>query len=189
MGRWTTWTWALLSGIGLAAVGPISTAFAADQNGTNQDNSGWRGTVNGARSSVGGAAESAGNGVERAGSATESAVGTAGKAAGSAASTAGNAVGGAARQTGNAAESQAQESDRQANDMALATDVKGKLSKQGAGASNINVDAKHGVVTLTGAVDSRAESEQAETAARQTSGVKSVKNATRVASTGSNPER
>ena len=182
MARSTTWTWVLLSGVGLAAGGPISTAFAADQSGTEQDSSGWRGSVNGARSAVGGAAESAGNGVERAGSATKGALGTAGNAAGNAASTAGNAVGGAARHTGNAAESQAQESDRQANDMALATDVKGNLSKQGSDASNINVDAKHGVVTLTGAVRSRAESEQAETAARQTSGVKSVKNDLKVKS-------
>jgi len=183
MKRSTTWTWALLSGFGLAAAGPISTAFAADQGDTAQDSSGWHGTVNGARSAVGGAAESAGNGVERAGSATKGALGTAGNAAGGAASTAGNAVGGAARQTGNAAESQAQESDREAKDSALAADVKGKLSKQGSDASRIKVDAKHGVVTLSGAVDSRAESEQAETAARQTSGVKSVTNDLKVKST------
>src|SRR6185312_3101296 len=125
MGRWTTWTWALLSGIGLAAVGPISTAFAADPNGTSQDNSGWRGTVNGARSSVGGAAESAGNGVERA------------KRRGTRPGLGGKRAGGAARQTGNAAESQAQESDREAKDSALAADVKGKLSKQGSDASRI----------------------------------------------------
>jgi len=180
--RMTTWTWALLSGWGLAVAGPISTAFAAGTNGSDQDSSGWNGTVNRARSAVGGAAESAGNAAERAGSATKSAAGSAGDAVGGAASSAGNAVGGAARHTGNAAETDAQQSGREAKDTALAADVKGKLSKQGAADSSINVDAKHGVVTLTGSVSSPAAREQAETTARQTTGVKSVKNDLKVKS-------
>jgi hyperosmotically inducible protein len=56
-------------------------------------------------------------------------------------------------------------------------------------ATDFNIEVYQGNVTLTGVAKSGAEAARAEADIRQVRGVKSVKNATRVASTGTGTER
>ena len=60
---------------------------------------------------------------------------------------------------------------------AIATDVGART------AAAINVDTYHGVVQLTGFVDSQEQSARAEAAAKKAEGVRSVKNDVRIKST------
>jgi hyperosmotically inducible periplasmic protein len=60
------------------------------------------------------------------------------------------------------------------NDMAILTSIKSKYVANGI--IGTNVDVKNGEVTITGEVDNAQEKARAEEIARQTSGVKSVKN-------------
>lgn len=63
------------------------------------------------------------------------------------------------------------------DDATLTTDVKTKLSADNAAAaSGVNVEAKSGVVTLSGMVDSEASKSKAEQAAKGVLGVQSVVN-------------
>jgi hyperosmotically inducible protein len=63
------------------------------------------------------------------------------------------------------------------------------VSDKNVSATDFNIDVYQGNVTITGVAKSAAEANRAEADIRRVPGVKSVKNATRVASTGSNTER
>ena len=61
------------------------------------------------------------------------------------------------------------------------------VSDKAVSATDFNIDVYQGNVTLTGVAKNSTEALRAAEDIRQIKGVKSVKNATRVASTGSNP--
>ena len=72
-----------------------------------------------------------------------------------------------------------------ADDASLTARAKAALvSDKNVSATDFNVDVYQGNVTLTGVAKTTAESVRAEADIRKVPGVKSVKNATRVASTG-----
>jgi len=63
------------------------------------------------------------------------------------------------------------------------------VSDKNVSATDFNLDVYQGHVTMTGVAKSSEEANRAEADIRKVPGVKSVKNATRVASAGSSPER
>jgi hyperosmotically inducible periplasmic protein len=81
------------------------------------------------------------------------------------------------RQLGEQAQTAAQGAKQAIDDAALAAKVKTALStRKGIKASDINVDARSGVVTLKGDVDSQTQADLAVKVARETEGVSSVTN-------------
>jgi hyperosmotically inducible protein len=66
-------------------------------------------------------------------------------------------------------------------DAAITTKIKAEYAKDKAvSAMNISVNTDHGVVTLTGNAKSKAEADKAESLAKSTKGVTSVKNEVKV---------
>jgi osmotically-inducible protein OsmY len=91
--------------------------------------------------------------------------------------TAREVTGSSGQTTGQQAERAVDNAGNAASDVALTTKVQAQfMSDNLVKARRINVDSKDGVVTLTGAVASKAESDKAEQMARETEDVKRVVN-------------
>jgi osmotically-inducible protein OsmY len=115
------------------------------------------------------------NAATKAGEATGNAANQAGSAASGAANQAGSAASGAADQAGSAATSAADKATGTADDSSITDALKGKLEKAGSDASDIKVDTDNGVVTLSGTVHQESTRTNAVKMAKQSKGVKSVK--------------
>ena len=102
---------------------------------------------------------------------------SAGKTIDEAAATAGQKIDETAEKMGDKMSAQGEKTAEALDDTTITTKVKAAiLTEPGLKTLEISVDTVNGVVTLSGSVDSQANSEQAKTVASTVSGVKSVDN-------------